>query len=178
MSPVNAATLLNCVSGSDTVVLRRFIPSVTNLWRKAIPKPKKTVAPLAPPFSPEISTWAQAVPSGYSSLPSSPGLPCSLTMKARRSGIIIRMPSRPPRIDTTMMRVRSISKPMSIRAGMVTPTPKAIDSPAEPAVCMMLFSRMLGARTPKTRDRPRNSVIASTATGIDADTVMPTFSTR
>jgi hypothetical protein len=99
-------------------------------------------------------------------------------MKARRNGIIIKMPSRPPRIDTTMMRVMSISKPISIRAGMVTPTPKAMDSPADPAVCMMLFSRMLGARTPKTRDKPRKSVMASTATGIDAETVMPTLSTR
>ena len=30
----------------------------------------------------------------------------------------------------------------------------------------------------RIRERPRNSVIDSTATGIDADTVMPTLSTR
>ena len=74
-----------------------------------------------------------------------------LTMKARRSGIIIRMPSRPPRIETTMMRPMVISKPTSSMAGMVTPTPKAIDSPAEPAVCVMLFSRMVAGRKPKMR---------------------------
>ena len=61
---------------------------------------------------------------------------------------------------------------------MVTPTPKAIDSPAEPAVCTMLFSRMVARRRPNACERPRNSVMASTATGIDADTVMPTLSTR
>ena len=72
----------------------------------------------------------------------------------------------------------SISKPSSITAGMVTPTPKAIDSPAEPVVCTMLFSRIVARRTPKTREKTRNSVIESTATGIEAETVMPTFSTR
>jgi hypothetical protein len=34
-------------------------------------------------------------------------------------------------------------------AGIVTPTPKAIDSPAEPAVCKMLFSRMVASLNPK-----------------------------
>ena len=63
-------------------------------------------------------------------------------------------------------------------AGMVTPTPKAIDSPAEPAVCTMLFSRIVARRKPNTRVKRRNSVIERTATGIDAETVMPTFSTR
>ena len=67
-------------------------------------------------------------------------------MNARRSGIIIRMPSRPPSTDTIMTRTTSISKPSSIRAGMVTPTPKAIDSPAEPVVCTMLFSRIVARR--------------------------------
>ncbi len=61
---------------------------------------------------------------------------------------------------------------------MVTPTPKAIDSPAEPAVCTMLFSRIVVRRRPKMREKTRNSVMDRTATGIDADTVMPTFSTR
>ncbi len=61
---------------------------------------------------------------------------------------------------------------------MVTPTPKAIDSPAEPVVCTMLFSRIVAGRTLNARARPRNSVIESTATGIEAETVMPTFSTR
>ena len=61
---------------------------------------------------------------------------------------------------------------------MVTPTPKAIDSPAEPVVCTMLFSRIVARRMPNMRENRRNSVIDSTATGIEAETVMPTFSTR
>ena len=48
-----------------------------------------------------------------------------------------------------MTRPRSISKPSSSSAGMVTPTPKAIDSPAEPVVWTMLFSRIVARRTPK-----------------------------
>ena len=58
-----------------------------------------------------------------------------------------------------------MSKPKSIKAGMVTPTPKAIDSPAEPVVCTMLFSRIVARRTPKIRENSRNRVIESTATG-------------
>ena len=37
-------------------------------------------------------------------------------------------------------------------AGIVTPTPKAIDSPAEPAVCTMLFSRIVASRAPSLRE--------------------------
>ncbi len=62
-------------------------------------------------------------------------------------------------------------------AGIVTPTPKAIDSPAEPAVCTMLFSRMVALRAPSF-ERMRKSVMEMTATGIEALTVRPTFSTR
>ena len=46
-------------------------------------------------------------------------------MKARRNGIIMRMPSRPPSTPTVMTRTTSMSKPSSISAGMVTPTPNA-----------------------------------------------------
>ena len=62
-------------------------------------------------------------------------------------------------------------------AGMVTPRPNAIDSPADPAVCTMLFSRMVASRRPSF-DNTRKSVMAITATGIEALTVNPTFSTR
>jgi hypothetical protein len=62
-------------------------------------------------------------------------------------------------------------------AGIVTPRPNAIDSPAEPAVCTMLFSRMVASRPP-TFDSSRNNVIEMTATGIEALTVRPTFSTK
>ena len=50
---------------------------------------------------------------------------------------------------------------------MVKTTPAAIDSPAEPIVWTMLFSRIV--------ERPKrlNTAIASTAIGIDADTVRP-----
>src|SRR5215470_2767523 len=63
-------------------------------------------------------------------------------------------------------------------AGMVTPTPKAIDSPAEPVVCTMLFSRMVARRKPNDLEKARNRVMDSTAMGTDADTVMPTLSSR
>ena len=53
---------------------------------------------------------------------------------------------------------------------MVTPTPKAMDSPAEPVVCTMLFSRMVASRPPSLL-RSRNVVMEITATGIDAETV-------
>src|SRR4051812_49183483 len=61
---------------------------------------------------------------------------------------------------------------------MVTPTPKAIDSPAEPVVWTMLFSRIVAGRVPSSLEAARNSVIDRTATGIDAETVIPTRSTR
>src|SRR5579871_3889179 len=99
-------------------------------------------------------------------------------MNARRSGIIIRMPSNPPSTPTVITRTTSMSKPSSISAGIVTPTPNAIDSPADPVVCTMLFSRIVALRTPVIWENNRNSVIDNTATGIDADTVNPTFNTR
>ena len=51
-------------------------------------------------------------------------------------------------------------------------TPAAIDSPADPIVWTMLFSRMV--------DEPSrlNTEIASTAIGIDAETVSPALSAR
>ncbi len=51
-------------------------------------------------------------------------------------------------------------------------TPAAIDSPADPIVWTMLFSRIV--------DDPSrlNTEIASTAIGIDADTVRPALSAR
>ena len=71
-----------------------------------------------------------------------------------------------------------MSYPRIMSAGIVTPTPKAIDSPAEPAVWTMLFSRIVALRVPKIREKARKSVIDSTATGIDAETVIPTRSTK
>ena len=57
--------------------------------------------------------------------------------------------------------------PKKISAGMVKTTPAATDSPAEPIVCTMLFSRMV--EPPKRL----STEIASTAIGIEALTVSP-----
>ena len=62
-------------------------------------------------------------------------------------------------------------------AGIVTPSPKAIDSPADPAVWTMLFSRIVASRPPSFESR-RKKVMEMTATGIEALTVRPTLSTR
>src|SRR5713226_9053093 len=121
--------------------------------------------------APAFNTSAQAVPSGYFNWP------CWATIRARRNGIIIRMPRSPPSIATSITRVTSRSSPRIMIAGIVTPTPKAIDSPAEPAVCTMLFSRIVASFNP-TFERMRNTVIEITATGIEALTVKPTFKTK
>ncbi len=57
-------------------------------------------------------------------------------------------------------------------AGIVNTTPPATDSPAEPIVCTMLFSRMV---EPPNR---LSTEMASTAIGIDAETVRPARSPR
>jgi hypothetical protein len=57
--------------------------------------------------------------------------------------------------------------------GSVNATPAASDSPAEPVVWAMLFSRIV----PRSLSQ-RNSVIERTATGIDADTVRPILRPR
>ncbi len=88
------------------------------------------------------------------------------------------MPSNPPSTATSITVVHSSSKPKSIKAGIAAPTPNAIDSPADPAVWTTLFSRIVARLMPKARDRPRKIVIARTATGIDAETVIPTLSSR
>jgi hypothetical protein len=118
-----------------------------------------------------FNTSAQAVPSGYLSRP------CWSTINARRNGIIMRMPNKPPRMATSITRVISKSKPRIMIAGMVTPRPNAIDSPAEPAVWTMLFCKTFASRNPNLA-KSRKIVIEITATGIDALTVNPTLSTR
>jgi hypothetical protein len=57
-------------------------------------------------------------------------------------------------------------------AGSVKTTPAAMDSPADPVVWTMLFSRMV--------DLPsvRKKATARTAIGIDAETVSPILSAR
>lgn len=88
-------------------------------------------------------------------------------MSARRNGIIIKIPSNAPSTPTIMTRVNSKSNPRIMMAGMVTPTPKAMDSPAEPAVWTMLFSKMLASlRAFLDFNRNRHKII--TATGMEA----------
>ena len=62
-------------------------------------------------------------------------------------------------------------------AGIVTPSRRRSIRPPSPAVWTMLFSRMVASRKPNF-ESTRNSVIEITATGIEALTVRPTFSTR
>ena len=65
------------------------------------------------------------------------------------------------------MRVYSSWKPRKISAGRVKITPPATDSPADPVVCTMLFSRMVAL------PRARSSEMDRTAMGIEAATVRP-----
>src|ERR1700722_4983846 len=128
-----------------------------------MPSPQNTLPANDPPFSPATSTSAHAVPSGKGRLP------CSLTISCRRKGIMNRTPSQPPIKARKKTRQYSLfsEKPMKISAGKVKITPAATDSPAEPVVCTMLFSRMV--------DLPnaRRMEIESTEIGIDAETVRP-----
>ena len=70
------------------------------------------------------------------------------------------------------LRPSTGSRDRKRKPGKVNTTPAAIDSPAEPMVWTMLFSRIV--------DEPKrlNSEMASTEIGIDADTVRPAFSAR
>jgi hypothetical protein len=52
-----------------------------------------------------------------------------------------------------------------------------MDSPAEPAVCTMLFSSTVASRIPNF-ESTRNNAMEMTATGMEALTVSPTLSTR
>src|SRR6266849_7917492 len=127
------------------------------------PSPQKTRPAKEPPRSPATSTSAQAVPSGNARLP------CSLTMSCRRSGTMKSTPSHPPRRASGKIRqkVNSEPKPRKMRAGMVNMTPAASDSPAEPVVWTMLFSRMV------ERPKARRILMESTEMGIEAETVSP-----
>jgi hypothetical protein len=78
-------------------------------------------------------------------------------------------PSHPP--ISARKKIRQYSalseKPKKISAGMEKITPAATDSPAEPVVCTMLFSRIV------ERPKARKMLIERTAIGIEADTVNP-----
>ena len=93
-------------------------------------------------------------------------------MSARRSGIISRVPITAPTTATIATFPMLRSYPISRMAGSVNTIPAAMDSPAEPVVCTMLFSRIV--------DRPsvRKNATERTAMGIEADTVSPILSAR
>jgi hypothetical protein len=93
-------------------------------------------------------------------------------MSARLSGIMSRMPMIPPTTAITAVFPTVRSYPMSRIAGSVKTMPAAIDSPAEPVVCTMLFSRIV------ERPRVRKKATERTAMGIEAETVRPILSAR
>jgi hypothetical protein len=99
-------------------------------------------------------------------------------MRYRRSGIIINTPRIPPHSDSRSVRVQSISKPSSTRAGSVKATPAAIDSPAEPVVWTTVFSRIEARPPGRMRERARKMVMDRTAMGTEAETVRPTRRAR
>ena len=83
-------------------------------------------------------------------------------------------PSTPPHraIRPISTREGTLQRPSSAhmnRAGRVKMAPAATDSPAEPMVWTMLFSRMESRRRIL-----RMTPMEMTAAGMEADTVMPT----
>jgi len=98
------------------------------------------------------------------------------TMSARRKGIIIRIPRRPPSTETSAP-ARSPDRIQIMIAGHGAPTPKTRWIHRRPAVCTMLFLKNGRAGEPSL-ESSRTGWMAITATGIDALTVRPTFSTR
>src|SRR5229473_6080542 len=151
---------LGLASGCEVQACTVFIK---NVYTPPRPSPQKTRPANDPPRSPATSTSAQAVPSG------NVRLPCSFTINCRRSGIMNSTPSHPPRSASGKIRqnVNSEPKPRKISAGIVNITPAASDSPAEPVVCTILFSRMV------ERPNARRMLMESTEMGIEAETVSP-----
>ena len=78
-----------------------------------------------------------------------------------------RTPRKPPIKARIRMREYSRPKPRKISAGRVKITPPATDSPAEPVVWTMLFSRMDDFPSARRTDMDR------TAIGMEALTVKP-----
>src|SRR5271154_5438797 len=136
---------------------------IRNVYTPPNPSPQNTRPANEPPRSPATSTSAQAVPSG------NVRLPCSLTINCRRSGTMNSTPSQPPSSASGKIRqkVNSLPNPRKMSAGIVNITPAASDSPADPVVCTILFSRIV------ERPNARRILIDSTEIGIEAETVSP-----
>ena len=77
-------------------------------------------------------------------------------------------PSQPPKSATGKIRqkVKSELKPRKMSAGMVNITPAARDSPADPVVCTILFSRIV------ERPKARKMLMESTEIGIEAEIIL------
>ena len=84
----------------------------------------------------------------------------------------MRTPRTPPVSAIRNVTGILIGKPRKMSAGIVKTTAAATDSPADPVVWTMLFSRIV--------EFPSflRIVIAMTAIGIEADVVRPTFRPR
>jgi hypothetical protein len=120
---------------------------------------------LPPPTSLATSTSAQAVPSGYGSLP------CSRSIRKRRSGIMNRTPSTPPHMASMVICSRLGEMPQRNSAGSVKMMPLASELEAEPTVCERLASRIVPRRP--AASRARNTATVMTATGIEVLIVSP-----
>src|ERR1700689_3331718 len=132
---------------------------IKNVYTPPSPNPQNTRLANDPPRSPATNTSAQAVPSGNESAP------CSFTINCRRNGIMKSTPSHPPNSASIKILEYSSGNPKKISAGKVKITPAATDSPADPVVCTILFSKMVA------RPNARKILMLNTAIGIEADTV-------
>src|SRR3990172_3875146 len=155
------------ISNPPRISLR---PSVISLTAMPTPMPQNTPAAWRPPTSAATSTSAEAMPSGYGSLP------CSPLMRYSRSGTMNSTPMMPPAIASRVIWAHSGLIPQMNSAGMVNSTPDATDDDAEPTVWEMLLSRMVW-ETPNAWSS-RNTTTVSTAIGIDVLMVRPALRPR
>ena len=95
-------------------------------------------------------------------------------MSALRNGMVNNTPSTPPvsAIDIVVRKSNPCQYCSISNAGNVKITPAARDSPADAAVCTILFSRIFDVR------KKRRIAMDMTAAGMEADTVRPTLSPR
>ena len=129
-----------------------------------------TVPASAPPRSPATSTSAHAVPSGIGQ--DAVFLHDQRAAQRHHHQDAEDAAGEGQQQDLQVVEVTGPVGRRKISAGMVKTTPEASDSPADPIVWTMLFSRIV---EPPSR---LSTEIASTAIGIDALTVRPARSPR
>ena len=153
---------------SDQILKPNLVPSLAiPPIRADIPIIFKLFADLSGSDScPVSNTFAVATPSGNFSF--------AFKIKARLRGTVNNTPSIPPIIAILVTSQASILSqyPMITKAGMVKITPAAKDSPADAAVCTILFSKIFEFRN------NRKIPIDTIAAGIDAETVMPAYNPK